>query len=241
MSEKSDNYYYQSDEYDDDAVYYDIVSSLPVPVQKALHIMELRGDIVIFVDGDYGPRIGTGYKCLVRWANRQCGYTTRLTTVQDDNGDLIVRCDLLRHDALPVLQAFVAAGADFETAYSLVSTSAVGVVTPAEREVAPPRGWTWEQQAQKRALTNAISMAYGQPSLQEMMAEAMALSEGTSPQDWEEASKQLADPDAIAAYAKSLARTRRRSQQIAQLSPDTVEALLRDRTALLHGDDNDEL
>ena len=226
-----DNYEYDS-----------VVAALPQRVRTSLHILEMRGDIIIRPGDEFNkPRIGPGYKNLVRWARKQCGYTTRLSN-DDVSGNIVVRCQLMRNDALPLFNAFVAAGADFDAAYTTAAVQSVGIVTADEQQRTidahsgkvnePPTGWDWRQVAQKRAITNAISLAYGQPTLDEMLAEAsLADGEETIESDW----RNDDPPQVRTRMAAARARARAARARVAEMSDDEIAEMLAHNVALLRG------
>jgi len=154
------------------------------PFRGEIYAYEHRGKLVI-VDG---------YKLLVRWARRQCNFFDRYERLKGDGlpkGTIGYRCHVLRDDARPMLQMLIEAGAQWDQAFAIVAQSAVGIVRPNEltnskgQPISPPKGWTWEQVARKRALKNAINVAYGAPSPREIARETwMVGNVETAPQDW---------------------------------------------------------
>ncbi len=123
----------------------------------------------------------TGYKALVRWAKRQCDFTDRYTELTTEErkahgvaaDSIAVKCHILREDKKADIKFFVECGATFAEALAQVSITAVGIVAKKEMhgdkyQIDPPKGWTWLQVAEKRALKNALNRAYGMPSPKEI-------------------------------------------------------------------------
>ena len=155
------------------------------PFRGEVYAYQHRGKLVLV----------EGYKLLVRWARRQCQFYERYERVA--NGDdtippdaIAFRCRILRQDAISALAELTKAGVP--NAYEIVSSTAVGVVTLADRTskegkpINPPTGWTWEEVARKRALKNALNRAYGSPSPREIAEESwMVEDQITTPTDWD--------------------------------------------------------
>ncbi len=153
-----------------------------------------------------------GYKLLVRWARRQCQFYERYERITNETDDIpddaiAFRCRILRDDAVNALARLADAGVPF--AYEICSIEAVGVVTKADRTTRqgepspPPRGWTWEDVARKRALKNALNRAYGAPSPREVAEETWKVEDTlTTPEDWTDVTPEmsLAERDATALY-----------------------------------------
>ena len=182
-----------------------------------------RGESYAWEDKDGKFHIDDGYKVLVRWAQRQCPYTRSLEPLTKvAAGDIGYTCYILRKDAEDTLRLFVSLGASFDEAYRRAATSAVGVVTRDEMfytnktqyraagdPVAPPKGWTWDQVAQKRATKNALNLAYGMPSPKELASESWMVGDTrTRPEDWENLHYERAsDREAEAEYNARLHET----------------------------------
>jgi len=154
------------------------------PFRGEIYAFDSRGKLVL----------AEGYKLLVRWARRQCNYSDRYEPVRDDGvpaGAIAFRCYILRDDAKDTLKMLVGAGADWRQAFDIAAQAAVGVVTKADmlnqkgQPIPPPKGWTWEQVAKKRALKNALNLAYGAPSPKEIARESWFVEDiETIPNDW---------------------------------------------------------
>lgn len=126
------------------------------------------------------------YKLLIQWAQCKCRFSERYEPLGKDElppldeGAFGFRCYVLRDDAKDMHRTLTQAGATWEEAMDIVTTSAVGIVTTTERMAGDlPRGWTWtwEDTAKKRALTNALSLAYGAPNPQEIAEESRRVEE----------------------------------------------------------------
>ena len=153
------------------------------PFRGEVYAYESKGKLIL-VDG---------YKLLVRWARRQCNFYDRYTRMRAKSlpkGAIGFRCSILREDAKGMLTTLISAGAPWEEAYDLVSQSAVGIVTHKDMNgqkgpIPPPKGWTWEQVARKRALKNALNLAYGAPSPREISKETWMVGDvQTVESDW---------------------------------------------------------
>lgn len=144
-----------------------------------------RGDVYGYTDR-HGFHLVEGYKALVRWARNKCPYTESYKPFPVADGDIGQICYILREDAREALRDFVELGATFREAYELAAVSAVGVVTKREASNDPPKGWTWEQVAKKRALKNALNLSHGAPSPREIAKQSWDV-EGveTSADDWQ--------------------------------------------------------
>jgi len=155
-----------------------------------------------------------GYKLLVRWARRQCQFYERYERLTNDTdtipeGALAFRCRILRQDAVADMARLANAGVP--NAYEICSTEAVGVVTKDDtwsknqnKPIPPPKGWTWEAVARKRALKNALNRAYGAPSPKEVADETWMVDDvETVPKDWEDITPEMtvAERDATARYS----------------------------------------
>jgi hypothetical protein len=165
-----------------------------------------------------------GYKLLVRWAKRQCPYTEKYEPIHDiPDGAIGYRCYILRDDARPVLMELVRAGAPWKEAFDIAATSAVGVVDPGEKTRQPPKGWTWDQVARKRALKNTINQAYGMPSPREIAQETWQINGvDTVAADWQDTTPQMTQPE-----REAHAEWRARARQVHEETPETpAEAII---------------
>lgn len=136
-----------------------------------------------------------GYKLLTRWAKRQDGYSEHyepLDVAELPEEDIGYTCWILRDQQLPLLKTLIDGGAPWDEAFHIAATSAVGVVTKADRTkrngdpMDPPVGWTWEEVARKRAMKNALNRAFGSPSPREIAKETWMVGDiKTTPEDWQ--------------------------------------------------------
>ena len=198
-----------------------------------------RGEVYAYSDYQ-GFHIVEGYKLLVRWAQRQCPYTEDYEPLELTGGDIGFRCRILRDDRAMRLQDFINMGADWKEAYRLVSIYADGVVTKADmtaksgKAMDPPKGWTWEQVARKRALKNALNLSHGAPSLKEIAQESWMVGDTeTAAQDWEVASEH--PQKAQEPVAQLSANTRDWDLQFQSLSDEEKQALFEQNKAILRG------
>lgn len=199
-----------------------------------------RGEIYGYADGKGKLVLVEGYKLLVRWAKQRCGYSEKYETCAVPDGDIGFTCWILRSDALPTLKVLIEGGADYREAFEIAATSAVGIVRKADmwsskykRAIAPPKGWTWDQVARKRALKNALNLSHGAPSPREIAAESWKVGgTDTVREDWAECTPNML-PEARERLAQITAWNRKHEAE-----PGTAETLRRNR-AILHGDDDD--
>ena len=172
-----------------------------------------RGELYAWQDKDGRLVIDEGFKLLVRWAKAQCDYSewyVPLESAELAEGDIGKRCYVWRADQRDFFQDLIRAGLDHQVALEICTTSAVGVVKKSETHNPPPKGWTWEQRAEIRALKNALKQAYGGLSMAEIAQESWNV-DGvpTQPRDWAGTEHMLpAERDATAAY-----NAKRRTQE----------------------------
>ena len=171
------------------------------PFRGEIYAYQSRGKLVLT----------EGYKLLVRWARRQCNFSDRYDRLNGgelEEGAIGFRCHILRDDAKDTLTMLVEAGAPWKEAFDIVASSAVGIVTKSDmtskqgKHIPPPKGWTWDQVARKRALKNAINLAYGAPSPREIAAETWRIEDTlTIPGDWDDTAEMTpAEAEATARY-----------------------------------------
>jgi|GEM_PF-6024599 len=198
----------------------------------AMDANPFRGEVYAYMS--QGKLILTeGYKLLVRWARRQCQFYERYERITN-NTDTIpedaiaFRCRILRQDAVNDLARLTEAG--IPDAYLILTTEAVGVVRKNEtwsskynKPIAPPKGWTWEDVARKRALKNALNRAYGAPSPREIAQETWQVEDTlTIPEDWDTPGALLpAEAEANAKYNAN----RRLAQPSTQTFAESMDEL----------------
>jgi len=183
-----------------------------------------RGEMYVF-----GDQIIEGYKLLVRWAKRQEDYTADYTKLAQDDpqmeqvkaAEIGYTCEIWRDSVRSGLVEACKAGIPYETARKMfLPESAVGIVSHGDTfnttrgyAIDPPKGWSWEQVAKKRALKNALNIAYGMPSPDELAKESWEVDgQATRPEDWRGV-EELNQGDA-AALAKDRAHWREHNAQI---------------------------
>ena len=174
------------------------------PFRGEIYAYESKGKMILV----------EGYKLLVRWARRQCQFYERYERITNDTdaipeGAIALRCRILRQDAVGDLAELTQAGVP--NAYEICSIEAVGVVTKEDtwskrhnKPIDPPKGWTWEDVARKRALKNALNRAYGTPSPREIAQETWMVEDTlTIPSDWEDVTPEMlpAEREATALYS----------------------------------------
>jgi hypothetical protein len=204
------------------------------PFRGEIYGFESRGQFVL-VDG---------YKLLVRWAKRQCPYSEkyeRLAAEELQAGAIGIRCRILRDDARDTLRDLVSLGAEFSEAFELASTDAVGVVTKDEMKHAPPKGWTWEQVARKRALKNTLNLSHGAPSPREIAKESwMVDDKETKPEDW--ADVEFGDAPYVREQKAVLnATTREHTKQWQSMTEEEQRERFEHNQVVLHGSEEDEI
>lgn len=188
----------------------------------ALDANPFRGEVYAFDDGRGGMALTEGYKLLVRWARRQCQFYDRYERLGQDElpkGSIGFKCYVLRDDAKGMLQMLVGAGANWKDAFDIAAQFAVGVVTQTDRQkrnggaIPPPKGWTWEEVARKRALKNALNRAYGAPSPREIARETWMVGDvETASSDWPDGADMLPAERELIARANAMNRERQPSE-----------------------------
>ena len=206
-----------------------------------------RGEVYAYSDS-HGFHLVDGYKLLVRWAKREEDYSEIYRQIAADDpelpeGAIGFRCYVLRASARPFMQDLMRGGMSADDALELAATSAVGVVTKADRttrqggEVPPPTGWNWQQKARTRALKAALRLAYGAPSPREIAR--MAREDGLEASDWHDVTDEMS-ADEARALAEMTARERERRANAPQLSREQHQERLAQYREVLHGDDADQ-
>lgn len=141
------------------------------PFRGEIYGFESNGQLVL-VDG---------YKLLVRWAKSISDYDEdygdRLPVGVEgiEEGDIGYRITIMRDDRKPGIKQYVELGATFKEAFDLVANKAIGIVKQSEtwssykkKPIPPPKGWSWDEVARKRALKNVLNRAYAMPSIEEL-------------------------------------------------------------------------
>jgi hypothetical protein len=144
----------------------------------------VRGEMYAYEDKRGNLQMVEGYKLLVRWAKAKCDYSEWFEPYDTDKG-IGFTCFVLRQDKIKLLDVLSRTMPD--KALDIATTSSTGIVRHNEMGREPPTGWTWEQVAKKRALKNALNLAYGMPSPDELAAETWQVEDVTTiPKDWDE-------------------------------------------------------
>jgi hypothetical protein len=203
----------------------------------AMGLNPFRGEVYGYSDSKGVFHIVDGYKSLVRWAMRQCPYTETYEPIPHlDEGAIGFRCRILRDDRIDTIKKFVDLGIDTMEAYRNISVFADGIVAASEMKGynAPPKGWTWEQVARKRALKNTLNLSHGAPSLKEIAQESWMVGDvETDADDWEVAAEHPAEVQED--VAKLSAQTREWDLEFQSLSDEERQALFERNRDVLRG------
>ena len=190
------------------------------PFRGEIYGYESKGQLVL-VDG---------YKLLIRWAKKTSDY-------DEDYGDRLppgveglkdtdigYRCTIMRHDRKKGIKEYIQLGATFKEAYALMANSAVGIVTASETRNAPPKGWSWDQVARKRALKNVLNQAYAMPSIEELAKLNWEVDgQETVPEDWA-APDTYQSTEEAEGHARLAAQERERQEKLDGLDESEKEA-----------------
>ncbi len=189
-----------------------------------------RGEIYGYQDKNGKLVIVDGYKLLIRWGKSISDYDEdygeRLPTGVEgiNDGDIGYRCTIMRHDRKNGIKEYMGLGATFKEAYDVVANSAVGIVTGNETRNAPPKGWSWDQVARKRALKNALNMAYAMPSIEELAQLNWDVDgQETVPEDWP-APDTYRSTEEAEAHARLAAQERVRQEVVGQMTDEEKES-----------------
>lgn len=190
-----------------------------------------RGEIYGYRDKNGNLIIVDGYKLLIRWAKKISDYDEdygeRLPPGIEGlkDTDIGYRCTIMRHDRKKGIKEYISMGATFNEAYALIGNSAVGIVTANETRNSPPKGWSWDQVARKRALKNVLNQAYAMPSIEELARLNWEVDgQETLPEDWA-APEVYQTVEEAEAHAKLAAQERKRQETVAEMSPEETEVL----------------
>jgi hypothetical protein len=207
-----------------------------------------RGEIYGYQDRNGNFRIIEGYKLQVRWAKEQSEYDDNYFALTDEemkiqrlpDTSMAYRCRILRQDKRSGIRVYMDLGATFSEAVEEVSTSAIGVVDAKDMKNAPPKGWSWAQVAKKRALKNALNLAYAMPSLQQLARKFFDVDgTQTESEDWEGVGIYKTDVEQRQA-AKVNAWGRKAKAKRDQLTPDQLHAESQANIDLMRGTVEDE-
>lgn len=185
-----------------------------------------------------------GYKSLVAWAQSKELYTDKYYPLtpeelaEEGYTDVVAgwKCYLIRKSQQAILLGYLQAGFSLPDALEMVATKGIGVVSKKDtigkngQEIAPPRTWTWDRVAKKRALRAAIALGYGQPTL----AELAALGERAQTEGWADI------PAGAIPHAVALSNvTRRVIEASATMTPDEHGQRLHENAEILRGPASD--
>jgi hypothetical protein len=150
-----------------------------------------RGEVYGYQDKRGELVIVDGYKLLVRWAksisdyDEDYGDRLPVGTEGIKEGDIGYRITIMRHDKKKGIREYTGMGATFKEAFDLVANKAVGIVTANETKYQPPKGWSWDEVARKRALKNVLNRAYPMPSIEDLARLNWEVNgQETLPEDW---------------------------------------------------------
>lgn len=190
-----------------------------------------RGEVYGFPDRQGNLVLVDGYKLLVRWAKKISDYDEdygeRLPPGIEGlkNNDIGYRCTIMRDDRRKGIKEYISLGATFKEAYDIVGNSAIGIVMANETRNSPPKGWSWDQVARKRALKNVLNQAYAMPSIEELARLNWEVDgQETLPEDWA-APEVYQTVEEAEAHAKLAAQERKRQETVAEMSPEETEVL----------------
>jgi hypothetical protein len=209
-----------------------------------------RGEMYAYEDWQGNLQIVDGYKLLVRWARRQCNFYDKYVPFTDEEKSaaglsdkaFAYTCYVLRDDALKALKQLTDTGVP--NAYEIVAQSAVGIVDEKDfvvqggsnrgKFIPPPKGWTWDQVARKRALKNTLNLAYGMPSVQEIARESLIVGDiETELEDWQDVTG--GPPEIREKEAALAAITRESEERMSEMTQEEKENWLKEQ-AFLRGD-----
>lgn len=187
-----------------------------------------------------GGGIINHYAVIVGWAQDKAPYSDKYMPLTDEErtaegiaDDVVAawKCYILRDDRAHLLGDLLRSGMSFVEALDFFAAKGIGVVTKADtvgqngQPIAPPKNWTWEKVAQKRALRAALSLSHGKPSAAELRAIAERVYQNS--------------PDA------RLGRIEMQAAQIeagsANMTPAEHATRLQQNAALLRGDQDDSI
>lgn len=206
-----------------------------------------RGEFYAFEDKKGDLHIVDGYKALTRWANDECPYDVQYREEDTDAGEAYkIKAIIMRHDRKAQLDYYLDKGADFQTAFELVTFSAVGVVMENETQWPnggdkdPPKGWTWKQVAEKRALKNVLNMSHGMPTVAELARKSWEVAGIlTKPEDWDGTENYKTDEEKER-LAGMQALERERKAQWEEMTVEEKKIRTEENSTLLYGEDTDD-
>ena len=187
-----------------------------------------------------------GYKILVRWAKRQCNYSVKWEPMPADlleDGDIGMRCWILRDDSKDLLSTLIQGGATWREAFEIAATYGDGVVTAKDRttrygkDKPLPTGWTWQTRAETRALKNALNRSHGMPSPREIAAMSWQVGDTqTQPSDWQEVTPAMGQVERERLALLS-AQYREQKAELDSLTTEELQAQLEHGRSVLRGEE----
>jgi hypothetical protein len=206
-----------------------------------------RGEFYAYTDKKGNLSIVDGYKALTRWAQDECAYDVQYRPEEPGPGELYrIKCIIMRDDRREKLDYYLDKGAEFKTAFDLVTTSAVGVVMEDETRWPngdpknPPTGWTWEQRAETRALKNALNRSHGMPTVAELARKSWEVAGiMTKPGDWE-GTEDLRTAEERERLAEMQARNRGHKEEWDAMTPEEQQAKFQENQRIFYGDEDDD-
>jgi hypothetical protein len=189
-----------------------------------------RGEIYGYRDKNGQLVLVDGYKLLIRWAKSISDYDEdygdRLPVGVEGiiEGDIGYRITIMRHDRKKGIKQYIDLGAPFKEAFDLVANKAVGIVKANETRNAPPKGWSWDEVARKRALKNVLNRAYPMPSIEELSKLHWEV-EGieTQPEDWA-GTDVYSTTEESERHAELAANERHRKEKVDRMTEEDIEA-----------------
>lgn len=208
-----------------------------------------RGEVYGYQGKDGQLILVDGYKLLIRWAKSISDYDEdygdRLPPGVEGikEGDIGYRLTIMRHDRKKGIREYVDLGATFQEAYSLMANQAVGIVTAYETRNAPPKGWSWDEVARKRALKNVLNRAYPMPSIEDLARLNWEVNgTETLPEDWVEPGFYKTTEEAER-HAELAAQERERIVNVAAMDDDERRAYnqrIREATNIMRNNGDDD-
>lgn len=225
---------------------------------KLLDANPFRGEVYGYTNFKGELQLVEGYKLLVRWAKRQCPYTTKEVKLDAEakkaagltEADISYDVFILRDDQRGQIKEFVEIGASFAEAYELVAFKGSGTVLHKEtikqhgqkagEPIDPPTGWTWDDVAKKRALKNALNQSHGMPSPKEIAEESWMVGDTeTEMSDWLKVSDGV-PPYLAEKEARLIAQARMAKLEYDGLSPEKKEERFKNDVDMMRGNKEED-
>lgn len=133
-----------------------------------------------------GGGIHNHYATIAAWAQDKEPFNDKYFPLDADemrfegiNPDEVIaawKCYVLKDSKAELLGTYLKAGIGLQDALDLAATRGIGVITKSDtvdkfgKPMSPPKTWTWDKKAQKRALTDALKRSHGKPTAAELRA-----------------------------------------------------------------------